>query len=90
MNKTIEHIGKSIDNDFTLAELLSELIHANVSAVAQEVVVNYPKEQRNLDSAKVGCYECWVNRLCGLLKEVDRDYLLQLMQQRVDKPSSRD
>lgn len=90
MNKTIEYISKSITNDFTLADLLSELIQANVSAVAEEVVANYPKDQRNLDSAKVGCYECWVNRLTGMLRDSDRDYLLQLMQQHVDKPSSRD
>lgn len=90
MNKTIEHITKSIDNDFILADLLYELIKANVSAVAQEVVSKYPHDSQHLDSAKVGCYECWVNRLCGMLKEADRDYLLQLMQQRVDIPSSRD
>ncbi len=89
MNRTIEHITKSIDNEFTLANLLSELIQANVSAVAQEVVANYPKDQRNLDSAKVGCYECWVNRLCGMLKEADRDYLLQLMQQQENKLETR-
>lgn len=89
MNKTIESIQKDIINDFALADLLSGLIQANVSAVAQEVVANYPKDQRNLDSAKVGCYECWVNRLCGMLSAKDRDYLLQLLQQRVDIPSSR-
>lgn len=90
MNNTLEAIQKDIDNDFTLADLLSELIQANVSAVAQEVVSKYPTDSQHLDSAKVGCYECWVNRLCGMLKESGRDYLLQLMQQRVDIPSSRD
>lgn len=90
MNKTIEHITKSIDNDFTLSNLLSELIQANVSAVAQEVVSKYPHDSQYLDSAKVGCYECWVNRLCGMLKDSERDYLLQLMQQRVDILNSRD
>lgn len=89
MNKTIEHIGKSIDNDFTLADLLSELIHANVSAVAQEVVSKYPHDSQYLDSAKVGCYECWVNRLCGMLKDSERDYLLQLMQQQENKLETR-
>lgn len=89
MNKTIEYISKSITNDFALADLLSELIQANVSAVAQEVVANYPKDQRNLDSAKVGCYECWVNRLCGMLKNSERDYLLQLMQQQENKLETR-
>lgn len=89
MNKTTETIQKDIANDFTLANLLSELIQANVSAVAQEVVSKYPHDSQYLDSAKVGCYECWVNRLCGMLKESELQYLLQLMQQRVDKPSSR-
>lgn len=89
MNNTKESIEKDIANDFALSDLLSELIKANVSAVAEEVVSKYPKDQRNLDSAKVGAYECWVNRLCGMLKNSERDYLLQLMQKHVDIPSSR-
>lgn len=75
---------------FEKAMHLFILIQQNVQLVAEEVVSKYPKDQQSIDSAKVGCYECWVNRLTGMLRDSDRDYLLQLMQQHVDKPSSRD
>lgn len=89
MNKTLDHIQKDIANDFALADLLSELIKANIQSVAVEIVSRYPKDQQYLADAKVGCCESWIDRLCGMLTSKDRDYLLQLLQNQLDKPSSR-
>lgn len=90
MNKTIEAIQKDIANGFALSDLLSDLIKQSVQNVAEEVVSRYPKDQQYLADAKVGAYEAWVCRLCGLLRQADRDYLLDLMQKRVDSFKERE
>lgn len=84
MNNTPESIQKDIANDFALADLLSDLIKANIQRMSEVVVAEYPEGQQHLDCAKVGCYEAWVNRLCGMLTTKDRDYLLQLLQNQLD------
>lgn len=89
MNKTLNHIQADINNDFALADLLSDLIKQSVQNVAEEVVSRYPRDQQYLADTKVGAYDAWVNRLCSMLREADRDYLLQLLQNQLDKPSSR-
>lgn len=90
MKTTLESIQQEIQDNFEKSDLLSSLILANVEVVAQEVVSTFPKDQQYLDSAKVGCLEAWVNRLCGLLRQADRDYLLNLMQKRVDSFKERE
>lgn len=90
MNKTKESITKSISNDFELSDLLSDLIRVNVQKVAEEVVANYPKDVQSIDSAKVGAYECWVQRLTGMLKESELHYLLNLLQIKLTSAKERD
>jgi hypothetical protein len=90
MNKTLDHIQKDIVNDFTLSDLLSELIKANIQSVADEVLIKYPYYKDGVDSIMLGAAEAWINRLCAMLRGADRDYLLQLLQNQLDKPSSRD
>jgi hypothetical protein len=89
MNKTLDHIQKDITNDFALADLLSDLIKANIQSVADEVLIKYPYNKDGVDSIKLGAAEAWINRLCSVLRGADRDYLLQLLQNTLDKPSSR-
>ena len=90
MNKTLDSIQKDIANDFALADLLSDLIKQSVQNVAEEVVSRYPKDQQYLADAKVGAYECWIQRLTGMLEKSELDYLLDLMQKRVDDVKERD
>ena len=85
MNKTLDHIQKDISNDFALSDLLSDLIKQSVQNVAEEVVSRYPRDQQYLADAKVGAYECWIQRLTGMLEKSELDYLLDLMQKRVDE-----
>ena len=89
MNKSLGHIQKDIANEFALSDLLSDLIKQSVQNVAEEVVSRYPKDQQYLADAKVGVYDVWVNRLCSMLCEADRDYLLQLLQQQESKLETR-
>ena len=89
MNKTLDHIQKDITNDFALADLLSELIKANVDCIAEEVLSKVPEDSRYPYAVRVGAYEAWIQRLTGMLVQKDRDYLLQLLQNNLDKPSSR-
>jgi hypothetical protein len=89
MNKTLDHIQKDITNDYVLADLLSELIKANIQSVADEVLIKYPYHKDGVDSIRLGAAEAWINRLCDMLRGADRDYLLQLLQNNLDKPSSR-
>lgn len=84
MNKTLDHIQKDIKNDFALADLLSELIKANIQSVADEVLIKYPYHKDGIDSIKLGAAEAWVGRLCGMVCQKDRDYLLQLLQNQLD------
>lgn len=88
MNKTIEAIQKDITNDFALSDLLSDLIKANIQTVAEEVLIKYPYHKDSIDSIKLGAAEAWINRLCGMVCQKDRDYLLQLLQQWLDKSCS--
>lgn len=88
MNRTVEAIQKDITNDFALADLLSELIKANIQSIAEEVLIKYPYHKDSIDSIKLGAAEAWINRLCGMVCQKDRDYLLQLMQNQLDKPCS--
>lgn len=90
MNKTLDHIQKEISNDFALSDLLSDLIKQSVQNVAEEVVSRYPRDQQYLADAKVGAYECWIQRLTGMLEKSELDYLLDLMQKRVDDVKERD
>jgi hypothetical protein len=87
MNKTAESIQKDITNDFALSDLLSELIKANIQSVADEVLIKYPYHKDGVDSIRLGAAEAWINRLCGMLRGADRDYLLQLLQNTLDKPT---
>ena len=89
MNKSVDHTQKDISNEFSLSDLLSDLIKQSVQNVAEEVVSRYPRDQQYLADAKVGAYEAWVNRLCSMLREADRDYLLQLLQQQESKLETR-
>ena len=90
MNKTLDHIQKDISNDFALSDLLSDLIKQSVQNVAEEVVSRYPRDQQYLADAKVGAYECWIQRLTGMLEKSELDYLLDLMQKRVDSFKERE
>ena len=90
MNKTLDHIQKDITNEFALSDLLSDLIKQSVQNVAEEVVSRYPKDQQYLADAKVGAYECWIQRLTGMLEKRELDYLLDLMQKRVDEVKERE
>lgn len=90
MNKSLDHIQKDISNDFALADLLSDLIKQSVQNVAEEVVSRYPRDQQYLADAKVGAYECWIQRLTGMLEKSELDYLLDLMQKRVAEVKERD
>lgn len=90
MNNTIEAIQADISNDFALSDLLSDLIKQSVQNVAEEVVSRYPRDQQYLADAKVGAYECWIQRLTGMLEKSELDYLLDLMQKRVDEVKERD
>ena len=90
MNKTLDHIQADINNDFALADLLSDLIKQSVQNVAEEAVSRYPKDQQYLADAKVGAYECWIQRLTGMLEKSELEYLLDLMQKRVDDVKERD
>ena len=90
MNKTLDHIQADINNDFAFADLLSDLIKQSVQNVAEEVVSRYPRDQQYLADAKVGAYECWIQRLTGMLEKSELDYLLDLMQKRVDEVKERD
>lgn len=86
MNKTLDHIQADISNDFAL----SDLIKQSVQNVAEEVVSRYPRDQQYLADAKVGAYECWIQRLTGMLEKSELDYLLDLMQKRVDDVKERE
>ena len=90
MNRTIEVIQKEISKEFALSDLLSDLIKQSVQNVAEEVVSKYPKDQQYLADAKVGAYECWIQRLTGMLEKSELDYLLDLMQKRVGEVKERD
>ena len=68
---------------------LFSLIKQNVQIVAEEVVARYPEGNRHIESAKLGAMECWVDRCCGLLSASDVEYLTELLEKKVDKPSSR-
>jgi hypothetical protein len=74
---------------FEKALYLFSLIQQNVQLVAEEVVATYPKDRQSIDSAKLGAMECWVDRCCGLLSASDVEYLTELLEKKVDKPSSR-
>jgi N-methylhydantoinase B/oxoprolinase/acetone carboxylase alpha subunit len=86
VNKTLDHIQADISNDFAL----SDLIKQSVQNVAEEVVSRYPRDQQYLADAKVGAYECWIQRLTGMLEKSELDYLLDLMQKRVDDVKERE
>ena len=75
---------------FEKALYLFSLIQQNVQLVAEEVVARYPEGNRYIESAKLGAMECWVDRCCGLLSASDVEYLTELLEKKVDKPSSRD
>ena len=90
MNKTLDHIQKDISNEFALSDLLSDLIKQSVQNVAEEVVSRYPRDQQYLADAKVGAYEYWIQRLTGMLEKSELDYLLDLMQKRVDEVKERE
>ena len=90
MNKSLDHIQKDIANEFALSDLLSDLIKQSVQNVAEEVVSRYPRDQQYLADAKVGAYECWIQRLTGMLEKSELDYLLDSMQKRVDDVKERD
>ena len=90
MNKSLDHIQKDMANEFALSDLLSDLIKQSVQNVAEEVVSRYPRDQQYLADAKVGVYECWIQRLTGMLEKSELDYLLDLMQKRVDDVKERD
>jgi len=90
MNKSLDHIQKDISNDFALSDLLSDLIKQCVQNVAEEVVSRYPRDQQYLADVKVGVYECWIQRLTGMLEKSELEYLLDLMQKRVDEVKERD
>lgn len=90
MNNNIQSIQKDITNDFALSDLLYELIKSSVDCTAEEVLSKYPEDNRYPYAVRVGAYEAWIQRLTGMLVEKDRDYLLQLLQNQLDKPNSRD
>ena len=90
MKTTLESIQAEIAHEFEKSDLLSSLIIANVEAVAQNVVSTFPKDQQYLADAKVGAYECWIQRLTGMLEKSELDYLLDLMQKRVDEVKERE
>ena len=90
MNKSLDHVQKEISNEFALSDLLSDLIKQSVQNVAEEVVSRYPRDQQYLADAKVGAYECWIQRLTGMLEKSELDYLLDLMQKRVAEVKERD
>lgn len=91
MNKDIQSIQKDIANDFALSDLLYELIKSSVDCTVQDVLSKCTKEQKKYpDAIRCGAYEAWIQRLTGMLVQKDRDYLLQLLQNTFDKPSSRE
>jgi hypothetical protein len=89
MSNTKESVEEEITGEFAKADLLSSLIRDNVQKVAENVISVFPKDRQYIADAKVGSYEVWVGRLCGLLPVSERDYLLQLLQQHGNKLETR-
>lgn len=90
MKNTLESIQAEIAHEFEKSDLLSSLIIANVEAVAQNVVSAFPKDQQYLADAKVGSLQVWVGRLTGMLEKRELEYLLDLMQKRVEEVKERE
>lgn len=90
MSNTKESVEEEIAGEFAKADLLSSLIRDNVQKAAENVISAFPKDQQYLADAKVGSLEVWVSRLCSLLPNSERDYLLQLLQNQLAKIEERD
>ena len=70
-----EQLNQEIAEHFDKAAHLNTLIEKNVNQIALNVLAQTGGKLEHLDSAKMGCYMAWVQRLVTLLPESQIQWL---------------
>lgn len=82
-----QSLKQDITRHYELSSLLSSLIKARVQFTAESVLSALPKDQQYLDSAKMGCYEAWVSILADKLSTEEIEWMINYLDEDVDKGS---
>jgi hypothetical protein len=72
-----QSVEEEIKHHYERAAILNALVHKSVEDVAKNVCNRPGSNMDHMDSAKMGCYMAWVERLVTLLDDKNIDWLIE-------------
>lgn len=71
-----DQLKEELDERWRKTEILNNLIHSSIQKMAEDVCDRTGNSLEFLDSAKLGCYIAWTERLVSLLEDKNIDRLI--------------